>query len=89
MRGARPLRSDPSAGLPVLTAALALAVFGKLAYIGAFRLHARAAGVIVGGHWALDAASAVIGAVASLAALLALRAVVRRLRGARPGPPAG
>jgi hypothetical protein len=74
-RGIRP------AGLTVFVAALALAVFGTLAYIGVFRLRARAEGLTVGGHWVLDAASARGGVVANLAALIALREVAERSRG--------
>ena len=92
--GVRPRRRIRRAGFTVLVAVLALAVFGKLAYTGVARLRARAEGLPVGGHWGLDAASAGIGLAASLAALLALRAVAQRaaaqrFRGPRAGSTAG
>jgi hypothetical protein len=63
----------------VVGALLALAVFGKLAYVGALRLLARADGLAVDGHRAIDITSVVVGSAACVAALDVLRAVIRRI----------
>jgi hypothetical protein len=77
--------------IEAMVALLAFAVWGKLAYIGGFRLLARAEGLTIGGHWVLDAASLFIGVSGSIAGMSALWALGMRMAGRTPssvvGPP--
>ena len=70
--------------IEALVALLAFAVWGKLAYIGAFRLLARAEGLSIGGHWVLDAASLFIGVSGSIAGVSAMWALGMRIAGKTP-----
>ena len=70
--------------IEALVALLAFAVWGKLAYIGGFRLLARAEGLSIGGHWLLDAASLFIGVSGSIAGVSALWALGMRMSGRMP-----
>ena len=63
---------------------LAFAVWGKLAYIGGYRLLARMAGVPLGGHVILDVMSLVIGVSGSIAGVSALWALGMRALGRTP-----
>ncbi len=63
---------------------LAFAVWGKLAYIGGFRLIARLQGMPLGGHVLLDLMSLVIGVSGSIAGMSALWALGMRLAGRTP-----
>ena len=63
---------------------LAFAVWGKLAYIGAFRLIARLQGLPLGGHVLLDIMSLVIGVSGSIAGVSALWALGMRVAGRTP-----
>ena len=67
-----------------VVALLAFAIWGKLAYIGAFRLLARANDVHVNGPWVLDVLSLLIGVSGSIAGVSALWALVMRLAGRTP-----
>jgi hypothetical protein len=70
--------------IEALVALLAFAVWGKLAYIGGFRLLARVEGLSIGGHWLLDAASLFIGVSGSIAGVSALWALGMRMTGRTP-----
>lgn len=70
-------------GLAAVAALLALLVLAKLAYVGALRLVARADGLPIGGHGAVDATAVAAGVAGSLAVVAAVAAGVRRRR-ARP-----
>lgn len=70
--------------LEALVAVAAFAVWGKLAYVGIFRLLARAEGVPVSGHWVLDGLSLVIGVSGSIAGVSALWAIAMRALGRTP-----
>lgn len=70
--------------IETLVALLAFAVWGKLAYIGGFRLLARAEGLPIGGHWLLDAASLFIGVAGSIAGVSAMWAIGMRMAGRTP-----
>ena len=70
--------------IEAMVALLAFAVWGKLAYIGAFRLLARVEGLSIGGHWVLDAASLFIGVSGSIAGVSALWALGMRMSGRTP-----
>lgn len=70
--------------IEVLVSLLAFAVWGKLAYIGIFRLLARFEGVPVSGHWLLDALSLVVGVSGSIAGASALWALSMRALGRTP-----
>ncbi|GJG86706.1 hypothetical protein tb265_18870 [Gemmatimonadetes bacterium T265] len=63
---------------------LAFAVWGKLAYIGGYRLLARLAGVPLGGHVILDLMSLLIGVSGSIAGVSALWALAMRAAGRTP-----
>ena len=63
---------------------LAFAVWGKLAYIGGYRLLARMAGVPLGGHVILDLMSLLIGVSGSIAGVSALWALGMRVAGRTP-----
>lgn len=63
---------------------LAFAVWGKLAYIGGYRLLARMAGVPLGGHVLLDLISLLIGVSGSIAGVSALWALGMRAFGRTP-----
>ena len=92
-----PLAAQPVPSLPRPTVApwqrraveagvsvLAFAVWGKLAYIGGFRLLARMAGVPLGGHVLLDLMSLLIGVSGSIAGVSALWALGMRAAGRTP-----
>jgi hypothetical protein len=70
--------------IEALVALLAFAVWGKLAYIGGFRLLARAEGLTLSGHWILDAASLFIGVSGSIAGVSAMWALGMRIAGKTP-----
>lgn len=70
--------------LEVVVSLLAFGVWGVLAYRGGYRLYARAAGVELGGTWAIDVLSLVIGVSGVIAGVSALWAVYMRLRGHTP-----
>jgi hypothetical protein len=70
--------------IEAMVALLAFAVWGKLAYIGGFRLLARIEGLSIGGHWVLDAASLFIGVSGSIAGVSALWALGMRMAGRTP-----
>ena len=70
--------------IEAMVALLAFAVWGKLAYIGGFRLLARAEGLTIGGHWLLDAASLFIGVSGSIAGVSAMWALGMRIAGRTP-----
>ena len=63
---------------------LAFAVWGKLAYIGGFRLLARMQGLPLGGHVLIDVMSLAIGVAGSIAGVSALWAVGMRAAGRTP-----
>ena len=63
---------------------LAFAVWGKLAYIGGYRLLARLAGVSLGGHVVLDVLSLLVGVSGSIAGVSALWAMAMRAAGRTP-----
>ena len=63
---------------------LAFAVWGKLAYIGGYRLLARFEGVPLGGHVILDILSLLIGVSGSIAGVSALWALGMRVAGRTP-----
>ena len=70
--------------IELVVALLAFAVWGKLAYIGAFRLFARYDGVTLGGSWMLDVLSLVIGVSGSIAGISAIWALALRAAGRTP-----
>ncbi len=63
---------------------LAFAVWGKLAYIGGYRLLARMEGLPLGGHVLLDVMSLLIGVSGSIAGVSALWALAMRATGRTP-----
>ncbi|HEY0776471.1 MAG TPA: hypothetical protein VGD56_00770 [Gemmatirosa sp.] len=63
---------------------LAFAVWGKLAYIGGYRLLARAEGLPLGGHVIIDIVSLLIGVSGSIAGVSALWALGMRAAGRTP-----
>lgn len=67
-----------------VVALLAFGIWGTLAYKGGFRLLARASGVELGGTWAIDMLSLVIGVSGSIAGASALWALVMRVAGRTP-----
>lgn len=70
--------------LEALVAVLAFAVWGKLAFAGGLRLLARAEGMVLSGHWMLDALSLLIGVSGSIAGVSALWAIGMRALGRTP-----
>ena len=70
--------------IEVLVSLLAFAVWGKLAYVGAFRLWARTQEWAIGGHAILDIASLFIGVAGSVAGVMALWAIGMRAMGRTP-----
>lgn len=71
--------------LEALVAVLAFAIWGTLAYVGGFRLLARAEGISLARHWLLDVLSLVIGVSGSIAGVSALWAIGMRALGRNPG----
>ena len=67
-----------------VVALLAMAIWGKLAYLGGFRILARLDGVQLHGSWALDVLSFVIGVSGSIAGISALYALSLRIVGRTP-----
>jgi hypothetical protein len=70
--------------IEVLVSLLAFAVWGKLAYIGFFRLLARYEEVPISGHWLLDALSLLVGVSGSIAGASALWVLTMRALGRTP-----
>ena len=72
-----------------VVALLALAVWGKLAYIGGYRLLARFEGLPIGGWWAFDALTLFIGVSGSIAGIGALWALGMQALGRTPASVVG
>lgn len=70
--------------IEAVVSVLAFAVWGKLAYIGGYRLLARLAGAPLGGHVLLDLMSLGIGVSGSIAGISALWALGMRALGRTP-----
>jgi hypothetical protein len=70
--------------LEAVVALLAFAIWGKLAYIGGFRLLARINGVAIGGSPVLDVLSLFIGVSGSIAGVAAVWALGMRIMGRTP-----
>jgi hypothetical protein len=70
--------------IEVMVSVLAFAVWGKLAYVGGYRLWARAQDWAIGGHVMLDIASLFIGVAGSIAGVMALWAIGMRAIGRTP-----
>ncbi len=67
-----------------MVALLAFAVWGQLAYIGGYRLLARIQGLPLGGWWAFDALSLLVGISGSIAGVGALWALAMQALGRTP-----
>jgi hypothetical protein len=70
--------------IEVVVALLAFAIWGRLAYVGGYRLLVRFEGVQLGGSWFLDLLSLFIGVSGSIAGVAAVWAVAMRLLGKTP-----
>lgn len=70
--------------IEAVVALLAFAIWGKLAYIGAYRLFARMNGVSIGGSPVLDFLSLFIGVSGSIAGMAAVWALAMRFTGRVP-----
>ena len=70
--------------IEAVVALLAFAIWGRLAYIGGYRLLARLSGVALGGSVILDLASLFIGVAGSIAGVAAVWALAMRLTGRTP-----
>jgi hypothetical protein len=70
--------------IEVVVALLAFAIWGRLAYVGGYRLLVRFEGVQLGGSVLLDLLSLFIGVSGSIAGIAAVWAVAMRLLGKTP-----
>jgi hypothetical protein len=70
--------------LEAVVALLAFAIWGRLAYVGGYRLLARMSGVTLGGSVVLDLMSLFIGVAGSIAGVAAVWALAMRLTGRIP-----